>query len=237
MPVRAILFDVGGPIDREEISERLIDAHIREALASRGISVSDDEYAAANQWAVESFAPNAYQAIIWRLAGHDRDACELIYADVTRRGSERRAQRGGIELRASVPELLERLHESGVRLGLAANQPPAVIEQLEACGIARYFTYQGVSGTHGLRKPDPRLFVHACDALAVTPQQCVMVGDRIDNDIVPARVLGMRTVLFRTGRHIDQQPRSWEECPDVEVHSVDELSAALDVLIQPAKSG
>ena len=28
-----------------------------------------------------------------------------------------------------------------------------------------------------------------------------MVGDRIDNDIAPAITLGMRTVLFRTGRH------------------------------------
>src|SRR5438067_11808719 len=162
MHVRAILFDVGGPIDREEISERLIDAHIREALASRGISVSDDEYALANQLAVESFAPNAYQAIIWRLAGHDRDACEPIYDDVARRVRQRRTRRGGIELRPGIPALLERLCERGLALGLAANQPPSVVEQLEACGIARYFTYQGVSGTHALRKPDPRLFEHAC---------------------------------------------------------------------------
>src|SRR5207248_11283300 len=102
------------PIDREEISERLIDAHIREALAARGISVSDDEYAVANEWAVESFAPNAYQAIIWRLAGHDRDACELIYDDVARRDSERRTRRGGIERRPGIRELLERLCERGL---------------------------------------------------------------------------------------------------------------------------
>jgi hypothetical protein len=37
----------------------------------------------------------------------------------------------------------------------------------------------------------------------------------------------MRTVLFRTGRHRAQQPRSWEERPDVEVHDVAGLERAI----------
>ena len=84
-----------------------------------------------------------------------------------------------------------------------------------------------MSGTHGFRKPDPRLFLRAADDLGVAPSECVMVGDRIDNDIAPARLLGMRTVLFRTGRHIAQQPRWAEEVPDFEVRTVEELEAAL----------
>jgi FMN phosphatase YigB (HAD superfamily) len=58
-----------------------------------------------------------------------------------------------------------------------------------------------------------------------------MVGDRIDNDIAPARVLGMRTVLFRTGRHIAQQPRCADEAPDAEVVDVAGLRRALEVLL------
>jgi putative hydrolase of the HAD superfamily len=54
-----------------------------------------------------------------------------------------------------------------------------------------------------------------------------MVGDRIDNDVVPAKLLGMRTILFRTGRHAKQQPRSWNELPDAEVHTVAELEDAI----------
>ena len=54
-----------------------------------------------------------------------------------------------------------------------------------------------------------------------------MVGDRIDNDIAPANLLGMRTILFRTGRHIAQQPRSADELADAEVSSVEGLSEAL----------
>lgn len=58
-----------------------------------------------------------------------------------------------------------------------------------------------------------------------------MVGDRIDNDIYPAKSLGMAAILFRTGRHRDQQPRTFDEVPDAEVTTVDGLATALDALI------
>ncbi len=58
-----------------------------------------------------------------------------------------------------------------------------------------------------------------------------MVGDRIDNDIAPAITLGMRTVLFRTGRHAAQQPRSADEVPDAEVRDVAGLKVALELLV------
>ena len=58
-----------------------------------------------------------------------------------------------------------------------------------------------------------------------------MIGDRIDNDIAPAKLLGMRTVLFRTGRHIDQQARSHQEVPDAEIRDVEELRTAVVALL------
>ena len=58
-----------------------------------------------------------------------------------------------------------------------------------------------------------------------------MVGDRIDNDIAPAKLLGMRTVLFRTGRHIEQQARSHQEVPDAEVLDVVALRVAMENLL------
>jgi 8-oxo-dGTP diphosphatase/putative hydrolase of the HAD superfamily len=65
----------------------------------------------------------------------------------------------------------------------------------------------------------------------VDPTECILIGDRIDCDIVPARLLGMHTILFRTGRHIDQQPRSADELPHAEVASVDELGAAIEEIL------
>jgi putative hydrolase of the HAD superfamily len=68
MPIRAVLFDVGGPINTEIEHERRVDAAIRAVLAAERIVVSDAEYAAASDWAVEHFAPDAHMAIIWQLA-------------------------------------------------------------------------------------------------------------------------------------------------------------------------
>ncbi|HEX5480112.1 MAG TPA: HAD family hydrolase [Dehalococcoidia bacterium] len=225
------MFDVGGPLDTEIIYEQLVDQHLRAALAAEGVALSDDEYADANRWAVEAFAPNAYTAIIWRLSGGDAELSRRAYARVAARGSERQGARGGFELRPGIAELLADLHGRGVPLGLVANQPADALDRMEAAGIARYFAHRDVSGTHGFRKPDVRVFLHASEHLGVAPEQCIVVGDRIDNDIAPARVLGMRAVLFRTGRHRAQQPRSWEEVPDVEVSTVAELGAALGGLL------
>jgi FMN phosphatase YigB (HAD superfamily) len=192
-----------------------------------GMVVSDEEYARANDWAVESFAPDAYAAIIWRLTGGRPDVARAVHATVWARGDERQV----FELRPGIAELLAGLHERGLLLGLAANQPLKVIARLDDLGIGGYFQHREVSGTHGLRKPDTRLFLRACEDLGVGPPECVMVGDRIDNDIVPARMLGMRTILFRTGRHSRQRPRSWTEMPDVEVTDMDGLRDALELMI------
>lgn len=221
--LRAVLFDVGGPLNTEVVHEQVMDEHIRAALVAEGSEVDDASYEQACRWAVDSFAPNAYAAVVWRLTGQDVELAQRVYHRVFR-------LLGGeyvFELREGIPVLLQELQDQGVLLGLAANQPRATVARLEALGIGHFFSHREVSGVHGYAKPDVRLFLRCCGDLGVAPQECVMVGDRIDNDIVPAKLLGMRAVLFRAGRHAAQQPRSWEELPDAEVRSVTELRLAL----------
>jgi len=225
--VCAVLFDVGGPIDLEVEHERLIDAAIREAVAHEGFAVDDERYAAANVHAIESFAPDAYAAIAWDLCEHNPAATRRVLEQLRAGGDARTAQRGGIELRPGVAAMLQQLHGCGLRLGLAANQPVRVIAELDRQGIGGLFTHREVAGHHGYRKPDVRLILRALEELGVAPDEAVMVGDRIDNDIVPARLLGMRTVLIRTGRHAAQQPRSPDETPDAEVFDVAGMQAAI----------
>lgn len=225
---QAILFDVGGPIDTEIAFERAIDADLRAALAAEGVAVDDAAYAAAGRAAVASFAPNAYQAILWSLCRQDRKRAERAWSRVAAAVAGRPRP---FQLRPGIDLLLADLAGRGIRLGLAANQPASILADLEATGIARFFDDLPVSGTIGLRKPDPRLFLRACAALSVEPDACVMVGDRIDNDIAPARLLGMAAIRFRTGRHAGQRPRSWLEVPEAEVEDVSSLASALDRLL------
>lgn len=228
MTIRAVLFDVGGPLATEIEHERAIDADIRLLFDEAKVPVRDARYAEAWRQVIDSFAPNAYEAVIWQLAEGDEEIAPSVYREVARRSHERRS----FELREGIPELLAELSARGLRLGLAANQPAEVIGKLEAQGIAKYFQSTDVSGTHGYRKPDVRVYTHACEALGVAPGECIMVGDRIDCDIVPAKQLGMRTVRLRGGRHAAQEPRSWDERPDAEATDVPGLRTAIFALLE-----
>lgn len=231
MGIRTVLFDVGGPLDTELLSEAIVDRQIREALAACGVVVDQDAIAMASDWAVATFAPDAYRAMIWRLSGGDAARAEEVFRLFRAGADERYRERGGFELRPGIPELLANLHERGLLLGLAANQYARAIDELDRHGIGQFFSHREVSDHHGFRKPDVRLFLRACEDLGVEPAECIMVGDRVDNDIAPARVLGMRTVLLRAGRHIAQQPRSFDEVPDFEVRTVEEMGHAIARLL------
>jgi len=45
----------------------------------------------------------------------------------------------------------------------------------------------------GIRKPDPRIYQHACSLLGVEPQDCVYLDD-LGINLKPAKALGMRTI-------------------------------------------
>jgi putative hydrolase of the HAD superfamily len=229
--IRAVLFDVGGPLDTEVEFERLIDADIRAALSAEGIEVSDAQYAAAEEWAIGCFASNAYWSIVYRLSGGDAEIARRAVVAVSDGAPRRRRARGGIELRPGITGVLERLAARRMTLGLATNHPGSIRSDLDRAGIGRFFDHRVSSEPHDHQKPDLRLFLGECAALGAEPAECIMVGDRVDNDIVPANLLGMRTVLFRTGRHIAQQPRSWDEVPDAEVWDLAQLERAIDHLI------
>jgi len=79
-------------------------------------------------------------------------------------------------------------------LGIIANQPSNVIDVLQDHGILDYFKVIAVSQSLGMSKPDDRFFRWALAQANCSPEQALMIGDRIDNDIRPARALGMRTL-------------------------------------------
>ena len=229
MPYRAILFDVGGPIDMEFAWEIAVDGAIASACGLEGIRVDQAMVDEASEAAVSAFAPDAYAHMVETLCGGDPRTAERVRQRV-------RAMTGNLDvfqLRPEIDSLLRRLRERGLKLGIVATQPQTARERLARAGIGDLFAYQGLSGFTGFSKPDPRAFQAAAEALDVAPTDCVMVGDRIDNDIVPAKALGMATILLRGGRHRRQKPRAPAEEPDAVVTDVLELEAAINSLLSP----
>ncbi len=96
----------------------------------------------------------------------------------------------------ALPVLAE-LIEAGVAVGIVGNQPQHVESFLTSLGVR--LAVVGSSQRWGVEKPDRRFFVRIAEELARSPHDIVYVGDRVDNDILPARAVGMRTVLVKRG--------------------------------------
>jgi len=114
------------------------------------------------------------------------------------------------------------------RLGIIANQPSGLEARLASLGIRGYFSLVVSSWEAGVMKPDPAIFRLALARASCPPRAAVMVGDRLDNDIFPARALGMRTVWVRQGFGGLQSPRSDAYRPDAEIACLAGLPSALD---------
>ena len=70
-------------------------------------------------------------------------------------------------------------------------------------------------------KPSPKIFQLALDQLEVAAERAMFVGDRVDNDVIGASRLGMKTVLFAPG---DKVPREWD-CADHMIRRLREIPA------------
>lgn len=92
-----------------------------------------------------------------------------------------------------VPALLQRL-KSKYRLGVIANQPAECRASLRRRGLLPLFDLVGISEELKLYKPNPELYEWAASQVDAQADECVMVGDRIDNDVHPAQQIGMKTI-------------------------------------------
>ena len=111
-------------------------------------------------------------------------------------------------------EILKYLYEKGYKIGIIANQSLGTDERLEKWGILKYIDVVAASAELGVAKPDRAIFDSALEMAGCIPQEAVMVGDRLDNDIDPAKKLGMKTIWVRQGFSIHQNPENAEFEPD-----------------------
>ncbi len=108
-------------------------------------------------------------------------------------------------------------------LGIIANQLDGLKERLESFGLLQYFSYIVSSWDVKVMKPDIRIFEYALDKANCKPQDACMIGDRLDNDVLPAKSLGMKTVWIKQGFGTLQKPASKDEEPDYTIEKLPEL--------------
>lgn len=110
------------------------------------------------------------------------------------------------------------------RLGIIANQPAGTEQRLADCGLLAFFSICLSSSELLLEKPDPAIFELALAQAGCLPEESVMIGDRLDNDIAPAKAMGWKTIRVLQGFARVQEPRSEMEMPHHEVRSIGEIA-------------
>jgi HAD superfamily hydrolase (TIGR01662 family) len=94
-------------------------------------------------------------------------------------------------------ECLRRVRQLEVRVGIVGNQT----EALEAWAREAALPADVVSSSAslGVRKPDPAFFEKVVELMGCRPAEVAYVGDRVDNDVLPAARAGLVAVHVRRG--------------------------------------
>ena len=125
-------------------------------------------------------------------------------------------------------EVLQKLRQK-YKLGIIANQDYGTEKRLIDFGIRPYIDLVIASAEEGVEKPDLRIFQLALKRADCKPEEAVMVGDRLDNDIIPANKIGITTVWIKQGFGGLAEPKSKDEQPDYTVDNLNKLLSIFEI--------
>ena len=216
--IKWVFFDVGYTLINEDDAVRDRILRVQAALSDCGVSVSAEDVNTALKEAVAGYAPSTVSRAIAMLA-ESEELGECL--------KDRLAWQKDLE--RPYPEAVQVLSalSSRYRIGIIANQSAGTEARLERWGLLRFISLVIASAEVGLTKPDPAIFKLAMRRAGAPAEEMVMVGDRIDNDIAPAKSLGWKTIRIKQGLSEDQVPMCPAQEPDFEVRRLDEILQVL----------
>jgi len=141
---------------------------------------------------------------------------------------------------ADVVPALSALRAAGRRVVLAGNQPERRAAQLRALDLP--VDDLVTSDELGVEKPDAAFFAAVLDRLGIDdPAQVLYVGDRVDNDVLPAVAAGMATCWVTRGPWGQLQELPEDVEPDLVLEGLGELPELLaawhDGIVDGADAG
>jgi putative hydrolase of the HAD superfamily len=191
MAIRAVIFDLGGVVLGSPLHAiAAYEAEFGIAAGSVNRVVADTGEAGA--WGrlerglvgLAEFAP-AFEAEC-EAAGFAIDARAMF---------ERMA--AASQPRPAMIAAIRELRARGLRVAALTNNWPSEERDDGAYALRSHFDAFFESSVLGLQKPDPRIYLHACTALAIAPEEAIFLDD-IGRNLKAARALGMATIKVDT---------------------------------------
>jgi HAD superfamily hydrolase (TIGR01549 family) len=211
MPVRAIFFDVG---------ETLIDETRLMHIWADTLGVDRAEFLAVLDDVI--FRNEPIRSVFERL----RPGFDVIAARAQRRRDGTDFLIEARDLYADAKPCLSMLKARGFFVGVAGNQPPTAKAALESFGLDAHLIT--TSSELGVDKPSPDFFQKILELGGLRPEETAYVGDRVDNDVIPAQAAGMTAVFVERGPFGRVHARRGDAAgADIFVKSLSELPDAL----------
>jgi len=209
--IRAVLFDLGDTIlDFGRVNTTR--AFLLGARATHAFLKEQGQPVACLSWyTLRNLVRLRWRYLLSDLTGRDFDSLELLRTVGTRTGvslSRRQWEQFAwlwyeplshcAQLEGDIKETFSTLRRLGVKLGIVSNtfvNRASLERHLQNLGLFDFFSVQLYSYEFNIRKPDRELFRIAAEKIGVPAANILFVGDRIDNDILPAMASGMRAAL------------------------------------------
>jgi putative hydrolase of the HAD superfamily len=225
MDIRAVVFDVNGTLVKilaDDGDERVFRAAAH-FLTYQGIDLHRYELRELYFQAMKEqlrTSPERYPEFdavgVWRSIINDRatDFTRALPADKLRQmplflaEMSRGVSRRRLTLYPYVREVLDVLRERYPLAIVTDAQSAYARAELHKVGLLGYFDPIIVSGDHGYRKPDRRLFQLALDGVGIAASDALYVGNDMFRDIYGAREAGLTTVMFNS----DQGDKTYRDC-------------------------
>ena len=189
MTIKGVTFDIGGVLYSDDVFKRAI----KKALIEMGAHVTDESFEKVYGDHLEAQNGSLRNKLCNQFLGSLDRKEELLKitdkywlfetSDIYEDGKKE----------------LQKLKNSGLKLGIIANQPATVADSLKRDGLYDLFEFVGISALVGLEKPKPEFFSFAANKLGLSPTEIVHVGNRVDNDVKPAKSIGMKTIWVMRG--------------------------------------
>ncbi|MCX6741104.1 MAG: HAD family hydrolase, partial [Candidatus Parcubacteria bacterium] len=107
-----------------------------------------------------------------------------------------RRRRLGAKIYVYAPPLLKKLRKMGYKIGLISNSNIFAIKNIRQTGILKYVDYPLFAFQIGAIKPDLKIYKKMLSMAKCQPAEAIMIGDKMGDDVVPPRKMGMRAIHF-----------------------------------------
>jgi putative hydrolase of the HAD superfamily len=209
--IRGVIFDLGSTLIRFDgdwpiLLQDSLD-HLIDQLQEDGLDFDRSDFRSAFERALEAYDHQRQSSQL------ERTTASLLQESLSAFGYEELAPdilRRGLKRFYSVSEthwqpmpalhaVLDELQEESRMLGLISNAGDAenVQRLIDKVEIRDYFDPIIISAAIGIRKPDPTLFKMVLDQWQVTPDSVVMIGDRLEADILGAQNAGIHQIWLK----------------------------------------